>query len=191
MPKPVFEKETGFSLSQMDIRPAALVEMNRCLALDDSFETEYVWQMEQKSDAKQISVWFKLTRLPRPMRVSMGISRDQVSENFVANKNLLVADDGKIRGYVDFSESEWNETVTINNLLVAQDYRRKGLGTKLAQEALNWGRRRKSRIAIASTTTKNYPAICLLQKLGFSFCGFNDQFYPNRDIALTFALNLR
>ncbi len=175
----------------MDIRPATLVELNRCLALDDSFETEYVWQMEQKDDAKLISIGFKLTRLPRPMRVSTGIWRDQVSENFLAGKNILIADDGKIRGYVDFGSSEWNETVTVNNLLVAEDYRRQGLGTKLLKEALSWGRKQKSRVALACTCTKNHPAICLLQKQGFAFCGFNDQLYPNRDIALTFSLNLR
>ncbi len=175
----------------MDIRPATLVELTRCLALDDSFETEYVWQMEQKSDSKQIAVGFRLTRLPRPMRVSTGVARDQVSENFVAGKTLLVADDGEIRGYVDFAESEWNEAVTIGNLLVVPEYRRRGLGTKLLNEALDWGRKQKLRIALASTSTKNHPAICLLQKHGFVFCGFNDQLYPNRDIALTLALSLR
>ncbi len=175
----------------MEIRPATLVELNRCLGLDDSFETEYVWQMEQKNDAKQISVGFKLTRLPRPMRVSMGISRDQVSEDFMAGKNFLVADDGKIRGYIDFCESEWNETLMVNNLLVVQDARRQGLGTKLLREALSRGRKENSRFAFATASTKNYPAICLLQKQGFAFCGFNDQYYPNRDIALTFALSLK
>ena len=41
------------------------------------------------------------------------------------------------------------------------------------------------------TPTKDYPAICFYQKHGFAFCGFNDQLYPNHDIALLFALSLR
>jgi ribosomal protein S18 acetylase RimI-like enzyme len=175
----------------MEIRPATLVELNSCMALDDSFETEYVWQMDQKNDSKQISIGFKLTRLPRPMRVSTGISRDQVSEDFMAGKHFLIADDGKIRGYIDFCESEWNETLMVNNLLVAQDARRRGLGTMLLQEALKWGKGKKFRLALASASTKNYPGICLLQNQGFAFCGFNDQYYPNRDIAMTFALSLK
>jgi ribosomal protein S18 acetylase RimI-like enzyme len=38
---------------------------------------------------------------------------------------------------------------------------------------------------------KNYPAIQLAQKLGFDFCGYNDRYYANRDIALFFAKGLR
>jgi hypothetical protein len=38
---------------------------------------------------------------------------------------------------------------------------------------------------------KNYPAICLAQKLGFDLCGYNDRYFANQDIALFFAKNLR
>jgi ribosomal protein S18 acetylase RimI-like enzyme len=41
------------------------------------------------------------------------------------------------------------------------------------------------------TQTKNHPAICFYRKHGFVFCGFNDRYYTNQDIALFFAQNLR
>jgi hypothetical protein len=46
-------------------------------------------------------------------------------------------------------------------------------------------------VILLDTPTKAHPAICLYQKHGFVFCGFNDQLYPNRDIAMFFALSLR
>ena len=48
----------------MEIRLANLVDLNACLAIDDSFETEYVWQMEEHSVTGDIAIGFHLVRLP-------------------------------------------------------------------------------------------------------------------------------
>ena len=46
----------------MEIRLANLGDLNACMAIDDSFETEYVWQMEEHSGTGDISVGFHLAR---------------------------------------------------------------------------------------------------------------------------------
>jgi len=38
--------------------------------------------------------------------------------------------------------------------------------------------------------SKNYPAIQFLTRHGFRFCGYNEQFYRNRDIGLYFVRGL-
>jgi ribosomal protein S18 acetylase RimI-like enzyme len=58
-------------------------------------------------------------------------------------------------------------------------------------EARKWARKRGLRSIQAEATTKNYPALCFYQKLGFQFCGYNDSYYANQDIALFFVLALR
>lgn len=168
-----------------------LRDLNACLAIDDAFETEYVWQMEERSRAGSIAISFRLTRLPRPMRVSNITSRDDLVHNFQHGGALFVADDGAVRGFVDVTASTWNQVAYINNLAVAPAYRRQGVGTLLLRAALAWGRQQNLRLAMLDTSTKAFPAICFYQKHGFAFCGFNDQLYPNRDIALYFALSLR
>jgi RimJ/RimL family protein N-acetyltransferase len=40
-------------------------------------------------------------------------------------------------------------------------------------------------------SSKNNSAIRLAQKLGFEFCGYNDQYYENKDIALFFGRLIR
>jgi ribosomal protein S18 acetylase RimI-like enzyme len=59
------------------------------------------------------------------------------------------------------------------------------------RHASQWARKQGALTILAETTTKNYPALCFYQKLGFQFCGFNDHYYANQDIALFFALGLR
>lgn len=175
----------------MEIRLATLADLNACLALEDTYETEYVWQMEERADPRNIAVTLRLTRLPRPMKVRDAVSRDRIAFNYQRGGTLWVCDDGGICGFVDGTMDEWNQSICINALAIAPAHRRKGLGTQLLQTALDWARQMKLSGALLDTSTKNYPAMCFFQKHGFAFCGFNDRWYPNRDIAMIFALNLR
>ena len=176
---------------RMEIRLATLADMNACLALDDAFETDYVWQLEERRDAYSVSAVFRLTRLPRTMKVTGIISRDGVAENYRQGANLWVYDDGGICGFVDATVEEWNQSACIHHLAVMRAQRRKGIGTKLLRTVLEWARLKKLSVVLTDTSTKAYPAITLFQKHGFAFCGFSDRLYPNRDIAMLFALNLR
>ena len=175
----------------MEIRLATLADLNACLALDDTYETDYVWQVEERADPRSIMVNLRLTRLPRPMKVRDAVSRDRIIFNYQHGGNLWVCDDGGICGFVDGTLDEWNQSIGINAIAVAPARRRKGLGTQLLRTALDWARQKKLSNAFLDTSTKNYPAMCFFQKHGFVFCGFNDRLYPNRDIAMLFALNLR
>jgi hypothetical protein len=41
------------------------------------------------------------------------------------------------------------------------------------------------------TQTKNYPGILFSQANGMVFCGFNDRYFSNGDIAVFFSQTLR
>ena len=176
----------------MEIRLADLRDLKSCVEIDDSYETEFVWQMDEQARPGQVALTFRVVRLPRPMRVTLTIVPDDVINNFQSGGTLLVAEEmGKICGFVDVRIQAWNQSAWINNLVVAPAYRRKGIGTLLLRAAMDWGRSQNLRVVMLDTSTKDYPAICLYQKNGFTFCGFNDQLYPNRDIALFFSTSLR
>jgi ribosomal protein S18 acetylase RimI-like enzyme len=176
---------------KMEIRLATLADLNACLKLDDSFQTEYVWQMDARNDATSLSATFRLTRLPRPMRVTGIISPDEVIYDHQHGGNLWVYDDGGVRGFIGAVVEEWNQSACIHSIAVASAYRRQGIGARLMRTVLDWARQKKLRVALLDTPTKAHPAICFYQKHGFTFCGFSDRMYPNRDIAMLFALNLR
>ena len=57
---------------------------------------------------------------------------------------------------------------------------------------LNPGRvERKNHRAMLEMPSKNNPAMRLAQKLGYEFCGYNDQYYETQDIALFFGRSIR
>jgi ribosomal protein S18 acetylase RimI-like enzyme len=175
----------------MRIRLGELTDLNTCLAIDDSFETEYVWQMEEQSGEGSITVSFRLSRLPRPMWVRGVTSQEELSRSLEADAVLIVAEDSSICGFIDASVPERSQLARINSLVVSPAYRRHGIGTELLRSACEWARERKARSVLVDISTKNYPAICFYQKHGFAFCGFNDKINPSRDISVSFASNPR
>ena len=57
--------------------------------------------------------------------------------------------------------------------------------------AQSWAVERKDYRALFEMPSKNNPAIKLAQKLGYEFCGYNEQYYGTQDIALFFWRSIR
>lgn len=172
----------------MTIRPAQARDLETCLALDESFETEYVWQMDTAREDGNVRLGFRLTRLPRAMRVRPENAREAMLDHFEKGECFLVAEEeNRLAGFVDATADLDQRLAWIHYLIVASDLRRRRVGSQLLREAVTWASDKKLRAVMANVSTKNHPATAFLQKHGFAFCGFNDRYYHNRDIALFFA----
>ena len=79
----------------------------------------------------------------------------------------------------------------IYHLAVAADYQRHGIGSALLEQAGERVLASGLRYVTLAVQTKNHPAISFAQANGLVFCGYNDHYYPNQDIAIFFARNLR
>jgi ribosomal protein S18 acetylase RimI-like enzyme len=176
----------------MIVRPAELTDLNACLALDHASVTDHVWQMKVQEAESQVGVSFCTVRLPRRMPVEYPRNLEQLVEDWERGCGLMVAEvDGEIQGYVDLLAQSWQRMGWVVNIAVERSQRRKGIGTALMRHARQWAREQGLRLLQAEASTKNHPALCFYQKLGFQFCGFNDHYYLNQDIALFFVQMLR
>ncbi len=176
----------------MIVRPAVLADLNACLSLDHGCVTGHVWQMKVQETESEVSVAFHTVRLPRQMRADYPRNLDQLLEDWQRGEGFLVAEvDNEVRGYVDLLMEPWQRIGWVANMAVDRGYRRRGIGSRLMRHARQWAREQGLQMILAEATTKNFPALCFYQKLGFQFCGFNDHYYANQDIALFFARTLR
>jgi ribosomal protein S18 acetylase RimI-like enzyme len=57
----------------------------------------------------------------------------------------------------------------------------------LLEAANQWALAHSLARVMLEVQTKNHPAIAFAQKNGFQFCGYNERYYPNGDIALFFS----
>ncbi len=176
----------------MIVRPATLADLKVCLDMDHSCLTDHVWQMKVREEESQVGVTFDLVRLPRPMRAGYPRHLEELVEDWQRGEGFLVAEeDGQVQGYVDLVVQRGQRVGWVTNLAVKEEHRRRGIGTALMRHARRWAREQGLQQLLAEATTKNYPAICFYRKLGFQFCGFNDRYYVNQDIALFFVQMLR
>jgi len=170
------------------IRAATAADLPRCLSFDPSYETDYVWQMDNHPQAGHINISFRTVRLPRPMKVAYPRDTKQLNAGWNACDAMLVADDNRaVVGYAALARRGAQAAAWVQDLIVTKTARRSGVASALLTGVARWAREEKLAWIMIEVQTKNYPAIQFCQKHGFNFCGYNDHFFANQDIAVFFA----
>lgn len=179
-------------MPEIQIRPAVATDIPLLVELDHDYVSDYVWQMDvQQPDEGPlvvISINFRQVRLPRSVKVDYPRPRRALLDDWMLRSGILVAElDDQVIGYAGLQLEHAPQTTWLTDLAVMRRMRRQGVGSALVLAALEWARQHESRRLVLEMQPKNYPAICLAQKLGFDFCGYSDRYFPNQDIALFFA----
>jgi ribosomal protein S18 acetylase RimI-like enzyme len=175
-------------MPEIEIRHAVVSDIQKLLELEHSFQTPYVWQMDRSFEKGQWVVSFREVRLPRAAKVDYPIPADILQSELAQRSGLLVASiENEPVGYVGIKANAVTNTAWVMDLVVKEEMRRKGIGSALVLAAQEWASQRDLLRMILETQSKNFPAIRLALKLGYEFCGYNDQYYATRDIALFFA----
>jgi GNAT superfamily N-acetyltransferase len=179
-------------MPQIRIRPAVAGDISYLIALDHDYVSDIVWQMDITAGEDQIGVSFRQVRLPRSVRVDYPRPPRILADEWASRALLLVALlANEPVGYISAIQGVAPATNWITDLVVTRRVRRQGVGTTLILAAQEWARQFYPNRMVLEMQPKNFPAICLAQKLGFDFCGYNDRYYLNHDIALFFAKSIR
>ena len=175
------------------IRDGLATDIPVCLGLDHTYETEYVWQINIHGDNQQRNITLRRERLPRNMNATHPITENRLKHGLSTDHAFLVAAhaaDAPPYAYLVMTQDPIDQSAHIRDVVVDTDYRRTGIGTRLVKVAHRWAMSRGIKRIFAETQTKNYPAIQLYLRTGYTFCGFNDQYFDNQDIAIFFCLEL-
>jgi len=148
--------------------------------------------MEAREKNGVLTTTFRVTSLPREVRVSYPRQGEELLTGWRQRDGFLVAgDEGRVCGYVALTEENELGIARVGDLVVDRRLRRRGVGTALLQAAAQWAREQGLGWLLVEVQTKNYPAIRLCRSQGLIFCGYNDHYWPSRDIALFFGEPLR
>jgi len=179
-------------MPEIEIRPSSATDLTTMMDFDHSFQTHYVWQMDRQMSEGQLLVNFREIRLPRPIHVQVHHSAEGEGKSWATSGTLLTAlIDKQPVAYLRLKKNSLPQVAWVTDLVVHQPFRRKGIGTALLLAAQDWAVNRKLRYVTCEMQSKNYPAIKMVNKLGYEFCGYNDHYYSNQDIALFFSRYLR
>jgi ribosomal protein S18 acetylase RimI-like enzyme len=174
------------------IRPAIATDLPNLMSLDHSCNSDYVWQLDLQKDLGQVSAILRQVRLPRAIRVEYPRDPNLLADEWGHSAGMLVAASGDmLAGYACLTEQPASAVAWVTDLVVAPGLRRQGIGSALVLEVQTWALERGDRRVILEMQSKNEAAIRLAQKLGYDFCGYNDQYYATQDVALFFGRALK
>jgi ribosomal protein S18 acetylase RimI-like enzyme len=179
-------------MPSFDIRLANSADLPRLMAMDHSCLSDYVWQLELRREAGQITISFREVRLPRSVVVGYPWNPLSLAQEWTLRDGVLVAtEEGEPVGYVGLKEERTSAFAKVTDLVVSPERRRKGAASALLTAAQTWAVERGLPRLLLEIQSKNQPCIRLAQKFGYEFCGYNDQYYPTQDVALFFGRALR
>ncbi len=176
------------------IRDGVESDLTSCLALDHSYATEYVWQMNVHEETGQWDISFKTERLPRLMEVVYPFDERRLRLSLPKDQCFLVAtsrERPEVLGYLAMRSDPIYQIARVMDLVISRPYRQHRIATRLLTVARQWAREHGLVQLTMEIQTKNYPAIVFCQQRGLVFCGFNDQYFPSQDIAVFFSQTLR
>lgn len=175
-------------MTEVQVRRAVSTDLTACMAIDHSCQTDYVWQMDILREEEQVGLNFRQVRLPRTVTVDYPRPVSALTESWSRRTGMLVAfTAGQLAGYIRMSDTVLPRVVWITDVVVAPRFRRQGIASTLILAVQSWAVDRHNERAMFELPSKNYPAIRLVQKLGYEFCGYNDQYYATQDVALFFG----
>ncbi len=186
-------------MPEIQIRPAMAADLPALAALDHSYVSDHVWQMDiDQSEEGQTVVSFRESQLPRSVHVAYPRDPEALAREWRGGRrspeqaSLLVAVfQTELVGYISMVQNVALVTTWVTDLVVMRRMRRQGIGSALILAAREWARQQGSHRLVLEMQPKNYPAICMAYKLGFVLCGYNDRYYANHDIALFFGKSVR
>lgn len=175
-------------MPEIEIRPAISSDIHPLVNIDHSYTSTYVWQMEIQQSNDQVSSRFRKVHLPRSVRVKYPRTYQKLPDNWTHRSALLVAIlNEEPVGYISMDLNIAPHATWVTDLAVERRLRRQGIGSALVLAAREWAKHHESYNLVLEMQPKNFPMIQLALKYGFYFCGYNDRYYENRDIALFFS----
>jgi GNAT superfamily N-acetyltransferase len=178
--------------SNVHIRRATLHDLNDCMTLDASYETQRVWQMNLQVKNNRIQIDFHLVHLPRTVHIDVEPGTENLLRCWQRGDCLLTArKQTTVVGFLHMIPDLPTKVGYIHRQVVAPEHRNQGIGSTLLTHALKWARDRKLHSVIISLNTKNNPASNFYLDRGFAFSGFNEETHGDQRIRLQFARGVR
>lgn len=178
-------------LSQLVFRDADAADMQRCLALDSSYHSNYVWQMTVQEFPDDIHINCRRQRLPRAIDSQHKTDPRQLMLTLAPAHCFVVVqqrDSEDLLGFLTLRVDAISRLAYLQDLVIDRSFRRASLGSRLVNVARIWALEHDIRQIIFEIPTTNVPCILFAKAIGFTFCGFSDRHLASRDIAVFFAL---
>jgi ribosomal protein S18 acetylase RimI-like enzyme len=139
-------------------------------------------------DVHQSQINFNRVRLPRRVFVPYPNNKNAIFKDIDEAQAFLIAEVSKNPvGYIKVVSEKDPHTAKITDLVISANNRRQGIGSGLLVAVMDLLAHRDVNMMIIELQSKNDPAIKMVKKMGFKFCGFRDYYFSNQELALFYS----
>ncbi len=179
-------------MPEIEIQLANMVDYPLIRKIDLGFESNYVWKSQIDDDLDAYTIVLQKIKLPKTIHVPFQAGDETALENMVKRNEVFVARyEKQVIGFVHLDRDLVNNRIEIKTGGVKPEYRRKGIGTAILNGIQEMARQNEIARIVMTVQAKNDPAIRFLMSKGYQFCGYQEFFFPNLEIALFFSKNIR
>jgi ribosomal protein S18 acetylase RimI-like enzyme len=179
-------------MPEIDVRPGNTKDIENLTAFEHGYYSEYVWQMAMDFDAQAIQTGFRRVRLPRRIFVAYPRKREYIFSDLAETEAFLLAElDNRPVGYIKVYAEPNSQVLRVSDLVISAPMRRQGIASGLLLALMNLASNRDFTNIILEMQSKNDPAVSMAAKMGFNYCGFRDNYFPNQELALFYSRYVR
>lgn len=162
--------------SQISIREIDWLHDGKSIVkLDASFTTDKIYRVNTGENSFEL-IEHKLDS-PLAKTYRLDTMKQLVAEASLA---IIAEINNEIAAIMTVKYEAWNRRAWLTHLYVGRDFKNRGIGTTLINEAIKFARKHKARCLWLETQNVNFPAIQFYRKIGFKLCGFDASLYDPR-----------
>lgn len=169
----------------MEIKPIKKLKLAQIASWGhNGYVSNQIYEVESTFEEGKISFALQLKDLKTPHKKTWKLTADDFEDyNEVLEENYSFGAflNNVMLGFIICEEMDWNNSLFIENILVAESQRGKGIGTQLLQHVLQLAKKKKIRMVELETQNTNVPAITFYHKQGFKMSGVNLKHYDPKD----------
>lgn len=179
-------------MADVKIGIASVGEVDEISRIDLSFESNFVWTTQLLEDVDAYTAEFRKNRIPKTITIPFQAYPGDSLEMMVMRQEILsVRYEEQVIGYLRLEYDELVNRILLKTGGIMPEYRNKGVGASLLNYVADLAKQNGIYSVVAMVQAKNDPAIRFLLNRGFLFCGYQEFYYPNMEIGLSFSRKLR
>jgi len=170
----VMDQESGIALIELEKKDTYLREIG------SKYSTSHYYDV---SVCRESESWrIELTRKAFDEGLDRNYHARLFEGHIEAPRVFAVVLGNKQVGWIELGYDRWNNRMRVWELLVEEEFRKRGIGTLLMNHAVETAKARGVRMLVLGTQTNNATAISFYLNFGFEFVGFDTTAYSNEDI---------
>ena len=182
----VFVSNVGSNptLSALVLRvPMEIIELDRSWkghTLAFRYTTEWYYEVSLQDNPESKTIRLERKPFEKPI---VKVFEDQLFPDYSPDCRVFgVQVDGSWVAFLEISQEDWCNRLRVNELLVEEGYRGRGIGHLLMDKAKEIAKSNGNRALVLETQTCNDAAIRFYRSCGLSVIGLDTFHYSNEDI---------